>query len=157
MSPRAAVPPEPAVEMVAVLQEPAAEAAVARQESAANAVVVPPALLAPEEPDFPACKRARSVSTDVLAPLQTGPVLKALSYLDTLPNQHGVDQLRHVLQKWRAAGALVDKHAQRNQLWQVAAELGVPLRREVQYDYQYRFSASPSTASSSKHNLAEES
>ena len=134
MAPSVAVLPVPAADTAAVLQESAAEAAAARPESAAEAVAVPPALLAPDEPELPACKRARSVSTDVLPPLQTGPVLKAVWGLETLPAQHGVDQLRHVLQQWRAAGALVDKDAQRNQLRQVAAELGVPLRRGVQHD-----------------------
>ena len=89
--------------------------------------MVPPALLAPEEPELPACKRARSVPTDVLAPLQTGPVLKAVDDLETLPAQHCVDQLRHVLQQWQAADAVVDKHAQRSQLRLVVTKLGIPL------------------------------
>ena len=56
-------------------------------------------------------------------------MLKAEDYLQALPAQRGVDQLHHVLQQWRAAGTLADKHAHRNQLRQVAAELGVPLIR----------------------------
>ena len=89
---------------------------------------------APEVSELPACKKARSVPADVLAPLQTGPVLKAEEYLQTLPAQRGVDQLRYVLQQWRAAGTLADKHAQLNQLRRVAAELGVPLSRGVSND-----------------------
>ena len=74
------------------------------------------------------------VPTDVLAPLQTGPVLKAVEYLETLPAQHGVDQLREVLQQWRSAGIVMDKQAQRSQLRQVAAELGVSVSRAMADD-----------------------
>ena len=102
MPPRAAVLPEPAAEAVAPL------------------------------PKLPARKKARSIApTDVLAPLQTGPVLKAVDFLEALPAQRGVDELRHALQQWRAAGTVAHKHEQRRQLRQVAADLGMPLPRDV--------------------------
>ena len=75
IAPRAAVLPEPAVDAVAPLPKSAPEAAAALPESAKEAAAVQ---TAPEEPELPACKKARSVPADVLAPLQTGPVLKAV-------------------------------------------------------------------------------
>ena len=108
-----------------------AEAAAALPELAAEAVAVPPALPVLEEPEFVPCKKARLVPTDVLGPLQTGQTIKAMAYLETLPAQHRADRLHLVLQQWRIAGAGVDKDAQRSQLRQVAAELGIPLSRGV--------------------------
>ena len=116
VAPRAAVLPEPAATMLAELPGP---------------VVVLPEPAA----EHPAHKKARSIApTDVLAPLQTVPVLKAVEYLEALPAQHGVDQLRHVLQQWRAVGTLGNKDEQRRQLRQVAADLGIPLPRGVAED-----------------------
>ena len=69
-----------------------------------TAAASPPTAASPLEPpeppetEPPACKKARSEPTDVLAPLQTGPVLKAVDYLETLAAQPRVDQCRHALQ-----------------------------------------------------------
>ena len=119
VAPRAAVLPEPAAGTPAVLAEPVVEAAVLPEPAAEalellptstpEAAAVLPDIVteaaivqtAPEEPDFPPHKKARSlVPTDVLAPLQTGPVLKAVDFLEAMPARRGLVRLHHVLQQW---------------------------------------------------------
>ena len=157
----AAVLPEPAAGTFAVLPGPVAESAAAAPESPAQAAVLPElkaeaaaplpkstpdtAAALPEsvteaasvqtasdKPEFPVHKKARSIApADMLAFLQTGPMLKAVDFLEALPAQSGVIQLRHVLHQWRAVGTLANKDEQRRQLRQVAADLGIPLPRGV--------------------------
>ena len=67
IAPRAAVLPEPAVDAVAPLPKSAPKAAAALPESAKEAAAVQ---TAPEEPELPACKKARSVPADVWAATQ---------------------------------------------------------------------------------------
>ena len=117
----------------ALTTQPSSSSTAPHHHPAAPRAVVPPAVLALKSQSFLRA-RERDRCPRTLAPLQTRPVLKAVDYLETLPAQRHVDQLRHVLLQWRAADAVVNSHAQRSQLRQVAAELGIPLPRGVLND-----------------------